>query len=263
MASDLFMMVVGYKKFEYPHIPGYVPMLVGNNDVQMEGAVRDNTGDNISKKNAGYCELTALYWAWKNVNDHKLIGLSQYRRYFTNHWYSVKSKYFLTEEQSKKTLESHDIIVAKPWKWDVTVAEMYYRSGNGREKDLVLAHEAINKLYPEYVDQYDSLLASKQACYNNMFVMNIDDFKKYCEWLFNILDYVEKNIDLTGYSKAEKRVFGYLGELLFNVWVNHNMKKPYYLDIVQIDKSPVKDYFRKNLFHIKHVIKAAITKKNK
>lgn len=31
------------------------------------GYIGDNTGDNISLRNPNYCELTGLYWAWKNL----------------------------------------------------------------------------------------------------------------------------------------------------------------------------------------------------
>ena len=34
---------------------------------EMADMIGDDTGDNISSKNPFYCELTAQYWAWKNI----------------------------------------------------------------------------------------------------------------------------------------------------------------------------------------------------
>lgn len=42
--------------------------------------------DNISDKNKSYCELTAIYWAWKNIRKIyygiEYISVNHYRRYF-------------------------------------------------------------------------------------------------------------------------------------------------------------------------------------
>lgn len=64
----------------------YLPIHVGKALSDLELHIQgDDTGDNISKKNDCYCELTALYWAWKNLKDIELIGLCHYRRYFDFH----------------------------------------------------------------------------------------------------------------------------------------------------------------------------------
>ena len=60
----------------------YLPVHVGKEGKEDIGFIGDNTGDNISTKNANYCELTGLYWAWKNISAD-YIGLCHYRRYFT------------------------------------------------------------------------------------------------------------------------------------------------------------------------------------
>lgn len=70
--------VVGHKPFEVPSDSAYLGIQVGNGP-DIPSLVRDNTADNISSKNASYCELTAQYWLWKN-STADIKGLVHYRR---------------------------------------------------------------------------------------------------------------------------------------------------------------------------------------
>ena len=77
-------MIAAHKPYWMPEEPCYLPVHVGralHPDIDL-GFAGDDTGDNISAKNPHYCELTALYWAWKNLAAD-YIGLVHYRRYFT------------------------------------------------------------------------------------------------------------------------------------------------------------------------------------
>lgn len=61
----------------------YQPILVGKAlrpDLHLP-FIGDDSGENMSTQNGTYCELTAHYWAWKNLNAD-YIGICHYRRYF-------------------------------------------------------------------------------------------------------------------------------------------------------------------------------------
>ena len=51
----------------------------------IKNLIGDNTGNNISNKNREWCELTGIYWAWKNygkIGNPNYIGFMHYRRFF-------------------------------------------------------------------------------------------------------------------------------------------------------------------------------------
>lgn len=81
---DIKILVACHRKFDVPSDPIYFPVHVGTEGKAPIGFTPDSTGDNISAKNPMYCELTGLYWAWKNLScDY--IGLVHYSRYFAGH----------------------------------------------------------------------------------------------------------------------------------------------------------------------------------
>lgn len=199
-------------------------------NISIPNTIKDNEGENISKKNKNYCELTALYWIWKNVKDVDYIGLAHYRRLFdllgkyNSIEYDKDIKYSKNElEKMKLFIDKFDIILPTQisFKNDYTIKEQYSKSHNG--SDLNVIAKIIKDLYPNYLESYYECLNQRKGSYYNMFIMKKDICLEYCEWLFNILFQANKEIKIPN-DTYQARIFGFLSERLLNVFVHHKMK---------------------------------------
>ena len=56
----------------------------------------------------------------------------------------------------------------------------------------------------------------------NMFIAKKELIDEYCEWLFNILSELDNRIDFSKRDNYNARTPGFLGERLFNVWIEKN-----------------------------------------
>ena len=104
--SKITVIIATHKKYQMPKDKLYLPLHVGAEGKDDIGYQKDNDGKNISKKNPFFCELTGLYWAWKNL-DSDYIGLVHYRRYFYD-----RNK-IIGDKKISKILSNNDIILPK------------------------------------------------------------------------------------------------------------------------------------------------------
>lgn len=218
--KDIKVVIATHKKYEMPNDELYLPLHVGAEGKNDLGYVKDNTGDNISLKNPYFCELTGLYWAWKNL-DSKYIGLAHYRRHFASKKINKKNLFnsVMTIEEAKEYLKDTDIIVPKMRNYYIETLYSHYEHTMYVEP-LDVTGEIIKEKYPEYIDEFNKLKTRKKAHMFNMFVMNKDKLDEYCIWLFDILFELEKRVDNSKYDSFHARFYGRVSELLFDVWLN-------------------------------------------
>ncbi|MEG9533226.1 DUF4422 domain-containing protein [Mannheimia indoligenes] len=233
----LTVLVATHKKYKFPRVEYYIPILVGCVNTNLElGILRDDLGENISGKNPNFCELTALYWAWKNgifeKNDY--VGLVHYRRYFKGEYPFLKNKYILSEKNIQEDLSQVDCLVPKKRKYYIETVYSHYKNAH-YINDLDLAVSIIIEKNPEYLTACNKVLDSSSLHLFNMFIMRSELCGEYCEWLFSILFELEKRIDISSYSIYQKRVFGFIAERLFNIWIEHNHIKIKMIDVVNIE----------------------------
>ena len=230
--------VVSHKAFSPPSNSLYVPIQVGKTFSKMElGFLSDDTGNNIAEKNKTYCELTALYWIWKNEVEADILGLCHYRRYFSKFAISNSTRFFLNDNDIERLLKRSDIIVPQKTNLHEYNVAQWYSKCNGRREDLNKTIEVLKAKCPEYISSFQVILDSHMAFYCNIFIMSRDRLNSYCEWLFDILETLETQIDLSDYSAEEARIYGYISEILLNVWVYYNQLTFHEIPVVNTQTS--------------------------
>ena len=220
------IIIAAHKAYDFPKDKSYVPLQVGakisTTDLKI---ARDDTGDNISSKNPYFCELTGLYWLWKNSKaDYK--GLVHYRRYFTVAK-KIPKEDRLTVALSDKEIEEltkvYDVILPKKRNYYIESLWSHY-SHTLHIEPLEKTGEIIKKDYKEYFKEFERLKTRKSAHMFNMIIAKKEIFDEYSEWLFDILFKLENEMKkspefIAEYSGFHSRFYGRISELLFDVWL--------------------------------------------
>ncbi|MET3601485.1 DUF4422 domain-containing protein [Martelella mangrovi] len=238
ISKKIFISVVYFKpaplvKTEYLN-PVQAGRALGRYDV--EGAIGDDTGKNISEKNVSWNELTALYWMRHNV-DAEYYGLMHYRRLMVFAEKKPKAVTFsdITEREFErfgwddalieKACESADILT--PPVRDIylpgmpgvlmTASEFYSHQHHGRDMDILeaIVKERSPEIYPYLVQ----ILTGRKVFFNNISVMKKALFREYADWLIDTLEVAEQRIDRAGYDGYQARTWGFLAEYLTNAYV--------------------------------------------
>ena len=221
--KKIVILVAAHKKYWMPEDDVYLPLYVGAAGKDDLGYTRDDSGDNISLKNPNYCELTGLYWAWKNL-DADYIGLCHYRRYFTKkeaHSIEGKRSEILSAADWERLLSAHPVIVPGKRKYYIETNRSHYNHAHPAI-GLDETEAIIREKYPAYEAAFRDVMQKTSAHMFNMFVMRRDHFDAYMTWLFDILFALEQRVDTTGWDTFQQRIYGFVSELLLDVWLEAN-----------------------------------------
>lgn len=160
-----------------------------SNNWMTEKMIGDNTGDNISHMNKEFCELTALYWAWKNYDEltnPEYIGFIHYRRFYDFHdekniVKSIKSfdNEFSLNDYSlvniNKWIQDADLIVPlKSNLFGKTIYDHYFE--HHRIEDLDEALRIIKNKCPGEYDEIKKYMQETHVYFLNSFIMKKSRF---------------------------------------------------------------------------------------
>lgn len=218
---DIKIIIAAHKEYQMPEGSMYLPVHVGAEGKESLGYTPDNTGDNISIKNPNYCELTGLYWAWKNL-DAEYYGLAHYRRHFSNGSHSRdKWERIISQAELEKKLSEYDVLLPKPRNYWIESTYSHYSHAH-HAVDLDTTRAILEERYPKYIPAFDKVMGLPVGHRFNMFVMKKKYFDRWCAFLFDVLFELEKRLDISSYNQNDARVFGFVAERLIDVWLITN-----------------------------------------
>ena len=165
--------ILTHKKFDEEYDENlYEPLLNGSALLNEDfGYTRDDTGENISKLNPYYAELTGEYWVWKN-SDADIIGFNHYRRWFCKNIKFDK----LTEKDILNDLKTHDIIIPQRSRFKISHWELIKKNCENNPdygikwEDEIKIKYIMENNFPEYSSYYEEILNAKDRYGGNMFI---------------------------------------------------------------------------------------------
>ena len=249
--ADIKIFVCCHQKGQ--HVPEHnllYPIQVGTalSRERFDGFLYDDTGENISILNRSYCELTAQYWAWKNIRAD-YYGFFHYRRYLypnvaAKHPYRIEgelSEQLLTQlgyNDFGPQIEAYDCIVPKGENMYLSVRDHYATAPFHHGRDLCLIEEIILQNYPDYGEAMERYFSGSICYFGNIYIMKHTVFHEYCAWLFSILAKFDQQADCSGYGTQERRVDGYLAERLLGVFVAYQSERLRILELPRLHIVP-------------------------
>ncbi len=231
----------------------YIPVGLGNDQFDTEW-IKDNLGDNISKKNKYYGEYTFHYWFWKNelkkITDDNWIGFCAYRRFWSNNRnkdnQDIKFKDRVLSEIPRiwndydailgNEIYVDDIKWTKILKYGKTSLirnpKAIFKKNRNIKFHFDMFHgngvidKAIDVLNDKDKEDFKDFVKNKKS-YNhgNMFICRSKKIMmKYYETVFEWLNECEKifGFNLNGYGKI--RIYGFLAERFLPFWFNKYYK---------------------------------------
>ena len=230
--NSVRIVVATHKPYPMPKDTMYLPVFVGA-ELNVDGIKQfanstitpDNIGEHISGKNPGFCELTALYWAWKNISD-RYVGLVHYRRHFSGPGRKRKPNDVLCFTELQPLLNEYSIFLPK--KRNYVIESLYSHYAHTHDAaHLDLTRQIIEKSFPDYLVFFDRVMKKRSGYMFNMMIMRRDLLDRYCNWLFPILFELESLLKgdpaYENLSSYQKRLFGRVSELLLNVWLEYEI----------------------------------------
>lgn len=260
MEKKIQIGVACHKPSVLPKNELYVPIQVGAKKAAKrmpeEYYRYDDDGENISEKNPTYCELTAQYWLWKNV-EADYYGLCHYRRFlcfqpndarrnirghieaYAMDAYNLNRFGLENEAQMREVIESCDIVVGE----EQNVARLYTPRGNqataynhwaAHDRDLIQVRdlnkmlEIFQEVSPEIGGDAVKYLNGNTFLGFNCFVMRRELFDEMCSIEFEVLRRLEQEVELSDYNQQLSRIYGFMGEIIFSSYVYHAEKSEKY-----------------------------------
>lgn len=247
--SGIKILISCHKPTEYisNNILTPIQLNCANKNSHFKDMLHDDEGDNISELNPMYCELTAQYWAWKNL-DEDYYGFCHYRRYFNfsktvydedeygniRESYPGKNaikKYGLDEKTIENLVKKYDVIITE--EKDVSempdhatsIIDQYDKAALLHPEDIRTILKVIDDLTPEYSESAHEFLNGTTTSFCNMYILKKDIFFRYAEWMFKILEEFCNRTDMSLYSEEALRTPGHLSERLFGIFLNKLRKE--------------------------------------